>query len=123
MCCGMGWDRGAARIPPKNVLINLASTNSLLIQESEMHRILSLKWEQSVGHTSKALMDLEYRIAEKTAAAERLEIRVMDKDRTLKAMQSTNAVLENYLVQLEARLALYRPPRGGGGELPVKGGS
>lgn len=74
-----------------------------------MQRMLSQKWEQSVTHTSKALADLEHKIVEKSAAAERLEVRVMDKEKTLNAMQSTNEVLENYLTQLEARLALYRP--------------
>ena len=79
------------------------------IQESDLQYMLSQKWEQSVSHTRKALADLEHKFVEKSAAAERLEVRVMDKEKTLNAMQSTNEVLKNYLTQLEARLALYRP--------------
>ena len=46
---------------------------------------------------------------EKEDAAVRLEVRIQDKEKGLKAMESTNQVLGNYLHQLEARLALYRP--------------
>ena len=54
--------------------------------------------------TGRALAELESQAREKEDAAVRLEVRIQDKEKGLKAMESTNQVLGNYLHQLEAIL-------------------
>lgn len=86
-----------------------SSNGSELVVEQKLQDGLRDKWEKSLEFTGKALSELEYQIREKEDAAIRLEVRIQDKGKSLKAIQSTNQVLGNYLQQLEARLALYKP--------------
>ena len=86
-----------------------SSNGSELVVEQKLQDELREKWEKSLEFTGKALSELEYQIHQKEDAAIRLEMRIQDKGKSLKAIQSTNQVLGNYLYQLEARLELYKP--------------